>query len=196
MQRALANETMAAAYCGCGKSPATRQSRCANALRCNASRRSSEKYGRSSGVCGKSEKQECPELANRKRVDAIGFRFGLPESFAHPQNVCRNFRTSRFDRAQYTRNSPPQHSANLGYLRTHRLSYTAAVVGKVLRAGITYCSRTIMKPGIYVHLPFCAVHCVYCDFPITTQLSQAELYYPALLKEIAMHPPQEPSDTL
>jgi oxygen-independent coproporphyrinogen III oxidase len=53
-----------------------------------------------------------------------------------------------------------------------------------------------MKPGIYVHLPFCAVHCVYCDFPLTTQLSLGEQYYAALQKEIEMHRPQETADTL
>src|SRR5438105_3522861 len=45
-----------------------------------------------------------------------------------------------------------------------------------------------MRPGIYVHLPFCAVHCIYCDFPLTTRISLAEGYYKALLREIAMHP--------
>ena len=43
-----------------------------------------------------------------------------------------------------------------------------------------------MKPGIYIHLPFCSVHCSYCDFPLTTRLSLADDYYRSLLREIAM----------
>lgn len=53
-----------------------------------------------------------------------------------------------------------------------------------------------MKPGIYVHLPFCSVHCVYCDFPLTTRLSLAAPYFGSLMQEIEMHPLQEPADTL
>lgn len=45
-----------------------------------------------------------------------------------------------------------------------------------------------MTPGIYVHLPFCAVHCSYCDFPISTRTSLADAYYKALLREIALRP--------
>jgi oxygen-independent coproporphyrinogen-3 oxidase len=50
-------------------------------------------------------------------------------------------------------------------------------------------------PGIYVHLPFCSVHCTYCDFPLSTRLSLANRYYDALFKEIAMQPPT-PGNTL
>jgi putative oxygen-independent coproporphyrinogen III oxidase len=45
-----------------------------------------------------------------------------------------------------------------------------------------------MLPGIYVHLPFCVVHCTYCDFPLTTRGSLAGEYHGALLKEIRMKP--------
>jgi oxygen-independent coproporphyrinogen-3 oxidase len=51
-------------------------------------------------------------------------------------------------------------------------------------------------PGIYVHLPFCAVHCIYCDFPLTTRLSLSDRYYEALRTEIKMHPPEAQADTL
>ncbi len=53
-----------------------------------------------------------------------------------------------------------------------------------------------LSPGIYVHLPFCSVHCIYCDFPITTRLSLSDGYYSALLKEIRANPPTTIADTL
>lgn len=52
------------------------------------------------------------------------------------------------------------------------------------------------NPGIYVHLPFCAVHCSYCDFPISTRNALAPSYYDVLLKEIDMHPVDPIADTL
>jgi oxygen-independent coproporphyrinogen III oxidase len=52
-----------------------------------------------------------------------------------------------------------------------------------------------MHPGIYVHLPFCIVHCSYCDFPLSTRLSLSTSYDEALRKEVQMRPPK-PSDTL
>jgi oxygen-independent coproporphyrinogen-3 oxidase len=53
-----------------------------------------------------------------------------------------------------------------------------------------------MLPGIYIHLPFCAVHCSYCDFPLTTRLSLSDRYYAALLKEIRKNRPAEVAETL
>lgn len=53
-----------------------------------------------------------------------------------------------------------------------------------------------MNPGIYVHLPFCSIHCTYCDFPLTTKLSIARRYYAALLQEIDSHLPDSAADTL
>lgn len=50
--------------------------------------------------------------------------------------------------------------------------------------------------GIYVHLPFCSVHCNYCDFPVSTQISLAPKYYQSLLREIEMRPLTEKADTL
>lgn len=52
-----------------------------------------------------------------------------------------------------------------------------------------------MTPGIYIHLPFCAVHCSYCDFPISTRTSLADSYYEALQREITLRP-AAPADTL
>ncbi len=53
-----------------------------------------------------------------------------------------------------------------------------------------------MNPGIYVHLPFCKVHCTYCDFPLTTRLSLSQRYYKALCDEIDLHPVTLSADTL
>jgi len=41
-----------------------------------------------------------------------------------------------------------------------------------------------MSLGLYVHLPFCRVHCTYCPFVISTDVSQQERYVEALLAEI------------
>lgn len=38
--------------------------------------------------------------------------------------------------------------------------------------------------GIYVHLPFCRVHCAYCPFVISTDLRLQDGYIDALLREI------------
>jgi oxygen-independent coproporphyrinogen-3 oxidase len=38
--------------------------------------------------------------------------------------------------------------------------------------------------GIYVHLPFCRVHCTYCPFAISTDLSLQDRYFDALLSEV------------
>lgn len=41
-----------------------------------------------------------------------------------------------------------------------------------------------MSVGIYVHLPFCGVHCTYCPFAISTNGSLEDAYVDALLREI------------
>ncbi|HUP50001.1 MAG TPA: radical SAM family heme chaperone HemW [Thermoanaerobaculia bacterium] len=41
-----------------------------------------------------------------------------------------------------------------------------------------------MTLGIYVHLPFCRVHCTYCAFAISTDLRRETAYVDALLREI------------
>lgn len=38
--------------------------------------------------------------------------------------------------------------------------------------------------GIYVHLPFCRVHCAYCPFAVSTDLSLQDAYVDALIGEI------------
>lgn len=38
--------------------------------------------------------------------------------------------------------------------------------------------------GIYIHVPFCASRCIYCDFYSTTSSSKAALYVDALIREM------------
>ena len=45
-------------------------------------------------------------------------------------------------------------------------------------------SEFTMSVALYVHLPFCRVHCTYCPFVISTDISQQERYVEALLAEI------------
>ena len=42
----------------------------------------------------------------------------------------------------------------------------------------------LMSASLYLHLPFCRVHCTYCPFAISTELSQQDGYIDALLREI------------
>lgn len=41
-------------------------------------------------------------------------------------------------------------------------------------------------PGIYIHIPFCASRCIYCDFYSTTQSHYIEKYIEALIHEIQL----------
>ena len=41
-----------------------------------------------------------------------------------------------------------------------------------------------MSAGIYVHLPFCRVHCTYCPFAISTDLELQNAYVDALIREL------------
>jgi oxygen-independent coproporphyrinogen-3 oxidase len=45
-----------------------------------------------------------------------------------------------------------------------------------------------MARGLYAHLPFCTVHCTYCPFAISTDVSQQDAYTDALLREIDTAP--------
>ena len=38
--------------------------------------------------------------------------------------------------------------------------------------------------GIYIHVPFCAKKCLYCDFFSKTDMSQKKSYINALINEI------------
>ena len=46
----------------------------------------------------------------------------------------------------------------------------------------------MQKAGLYIHIPFCKVKCVYCDFySITKKEDQIPLFTDCLLKEIDMY---------
>jgi len=42
-----------------------------------------------------------------------------------------------------------------------------------------------VSDGVYVHLPFCRVHCTYCPFAISTDIGLQDAYVDALVREIA-----------
>src|SRR2546426_4774858 len=50
--------------------------------------------------------------------------------------------------------------------------------------------------GIYVHLPFCRVHCSYCPFVVSTNVGQQDRYTDALLREIDARGGGEGVDTI
>ncbi len=50
--------------------------------------------------------------------------------------------------------------------------------------------------GIYVHLPFCRVHCAYCPFVVSTDLSLQTSYVNALIREIEGRAGGEGVDTV
>jgi oxygen-independent coproporphyrinogen-3 oxidase len=50
--------------------------------------------------------------------------------------------------------------------------------------------------GIYLHLPFCRVHCSYCPFVVTTNVRQQDQYTDALLREIDARSGGEHVDTI
>jgi oxygen-independent coproporphyrinogen-3 oxidase len=47
-----------------------------------------------------------------------------------------------------------------------------------------------MSLGVYLHLPFCRVHCTYCPFAIGTDLAQQDRYVDALLRELDARAPR------
>jgi len=53
-----------------------------------------------------------------------------------------------------------------------------------------------MPLGIYVHLPFCRVHCAYCPFAISTHLELQDPYVDALLREIDARADGDVVDTI
>jgi oxygen-independent coproporphyrinogen-3 oxidase len=53
-----------------------------------------------------------------------------------------------------------------------------------------------MRLGIYVHLPFCAVHCAYCPFAISTDLALQDRYAAAVVREIASRGRGEAVDSI
>jgi len=53
-----------------------------------------------------------------------------------------------------------------------------------------------MSLAVYVHLPFCAVHCTYCPFAISTDLTLQDEYVDALLREIDARASSEDIDSI
>ncbi len=53
-----------------------------------------------------------------------------------------------------------------------------------------------MSVGAYIHLPFCRVHCAYCPFAVSTDLSLQATYIDALIGEIEARANGEAVDTL
>jgi oxygen-independent coproporphyrinogen III oxidase len=47
-----------------------------------------------------------------------------------------------------------------------------------------------MSTGLYIHLPFCRVHCTYCPFAISTDLGWQDSYVDALVREVGSVVPQ------
>jgi putative oxygen-independent coproporphyrinogen III oxidase len=45
-------------------------------------------------------------------------------------------------------------------------------------------SEFAMSYALYVHLPFCRVHCLYCPFVISTDIAQQDRYVDALVAEV------------
>jgi oxygen-independent coproporphyrinogen III oxidase len=50
--------------------------------------------------------------------------------------------------------------------------------------------------GIYIHLPFCRVHCAYCPFAVSTNIGQQDAYTDALIAEIRARASGERVDTI
>lgn len=50
--------------------------------------------------------------------------------------------------------------------------------------------------GLYLHLPFCRVHCTYCPFAISTDISMQDRYVDALVREIEAKGHGEAVDTV
>lgn len=53
-----------------------------------------------------------------------------------------------------------------------------------------------MSLGVYLHLPFCRVHCSYCPFAISTDLSLQDAYTSALMREVDARAGDQRVDTL
>ena len=51
-------------------------------------------------------------------------------------------------------------------------------------------------PGIYVHFPFCRVHCSYCAFAVSTNDAMQDRYFDALTREIESRAKGEAADSI
>ncbi len=50
--------------------------------------------------------------------------------------------------------------------------------------------NTVMKPGLYVHVPFCRSRCPFCSFAITTELDAAGAWRRAVEREAVLRAPE------
>ena len=50
--------------------------------------------------------------------------------------------------------------------------------------------------GLYIHLPFCRVHCAYCPFVVSTDDAMQDAYAESLVREITTRGGGEEVDTL
>lgn len=50
--------------------------------------------------------------------------------------------------------------------------------------------------GLYIHLPFCRVHCTYCPFAVSTDIRLQDQYTDTLLAEIDARSSREPVDSV
>lgn len=50
--------------------------------------------------------------------------------------------------------------------------------------------------GLYIHIPFCATRCIYCDFYSTTHLPLQDRYVDALCREMELRPDRSPIATI
>ena len=50
--------------------------------------------------------------------------------------------------------------------------------------------------GIYIHLPFCRVHCAYCPFAVSTNIELQDAYTAALVREIEERASGEEAETV
>jgi oxygen-independent coproporphyrinogen-3 oxidase len=53
-----------------------------------------------------------------------------------------------------------------------------------------------MPIGLYIHLPFCRVHCTYCPFAVSTDIRLQDQYTDALIAEIDARSSGEPVDSV
>ncbi|HXH39811.1 MAG TPA: radical SAM family heme chaperone HemW, partial [Thermoanaerobaculia bacterium] len=53
-----------------------------------------------------------------------------------------------------------------------------------------------MPVGLYIHLPFCRVHCTYCPFAVSTDIRLQDQYTDALLAEVEARSEREAADSI
>src|ERR1044071_5921231 len=67
---------------------------------------------------------------------------------------------------------------------------------RIISGAILHSAFCIPMTGIYVHLPFCRVHCAYCPFAISTNIQLQDDYTSALVREIEERTDGEEVETI